>query len=83
MDSVFDLLSELQRGGASDALAKQLGADTGATRNAVSTALPALVGALARNSQRPGGAESLGRALERDHDGSVLDARPIDVSSCT
>ncbi len=73
MESVFEILNELQRGGASDALAKQLGADTGATRSALASAVPALIGALARNSAKPGGAEALRGALERDHDGSVLD----------
>ena len=73
MESAFQILDELQRGGASDVLAKQLGADTGATRSALASAVPALIGALARNSQRPGGADALAGALQRDHDGSVLD----------
>jgi hypothetical protein len=32
-----------------------------------------LLNALARNSSKPGGASALGSALDRDHDGSVLD----------
>jgi len=35
--------------------------------------VPLLLSALSRNAQRPGGAEALSAALERDHDGSVLD----------
>jgi len=72
MESAFKILNELQRGGASDVLAKQIGADAGATRNALASAVPALIGALARNSERPGGAEALASALQRDHDGSTL-----------
>ncbi len=73
MESAFQVLAELQRGGASDVLAKQIGADTGATRSALASAVPALIGALARNAQKPGGADALSAALQRDHDGSVLD----------
>ena len=35
--------------------------------------MPALLGALNRNTDRPGGAGALQSALTRDHDGSILD----------
>jgi hypothetical protein len=53
-------------------LGGRLGADAGATKTAVGAALPVLLGALARNSAQPQGADGLDRALGK-HDGSVLD----------
>jgi len=39
----------------------------------VTTALSVLTGALAKNSTKPTGANALDQALEKDHDGSILD----------
>lgn len=73
----MDILNQLQsqlRGPALDGLARQIGAGRGETESAVGAALPLLVGALARNANRsPEAAGSLARALERDHDPSLLD----------
>ncbi len=66
------LLQQLSRGGLSQ-ISKQIGADEGATKSALSTAMPLLVAALANNASKPKGAESLHQALATDHDGSVLD----------
>lgn len=49
------------------------GADTGKTKEAVGTALPAILAALANNASRKDGADSLYGALQKDHDGSVVD----------
>jgi hypothetical protein len=54
-------------------MSQVLGADEGATSNAVQAALPLLIGALARNSSNPEGADALANALSNDHDGSILD----------
>ena len=54
-------------------LSRQVGADERTTSNALSLALPVLVSALARNAGTPSGAQSLEQALDRDHDGSLLD----------
>jgi hypothetical protein len=43
------------------------------TAVAVETAVPLLLGALQRNAATEGGASSLLGALDRDHDGSILD----------
>ncbi len=51
----------------------RVGADTGATSAVISAALPVLVGALAKNSASSDGASALAGALDRDHDGSILD----------
>ena len=53
-------------------LSGALGADPATTSNAVSLALPALLGGLAHNAARPEGAAALDNALNQ-HDGSLLD----------
>lgn len=61
-------------------ISRQLGRGEGDVQKAIGVALPTLVAALARNSQSPQGAESLTRALERDHDGAVLGNVPQAVA---
>ena len=51
----------------------ELGQEEAKTANAVSSALPLLVGALARNASDPSGAGALESALVKDHDGGILD----------
>ncbi|HEX8411081.1 MAG TPA: DUF937 domain-containing protein [Thermoanaerobaculia bacterium] len=53
-------------------LSGALGADPAATSNAVSLALPALLGGLSQNAAQPQGAAALDNALNA-HDGSILD----------
>ena len=66
---INDLLGQLQ-GAPLQGMAAQLGADTETTSNAIAAALPMLVGAMSANAQRPGGADSLFGALQRDHSGA-------------
>ena len=73
MNSIFESLADLQSPEAARALSRQLGIDETATQGAVAAALPALLGALSRTGTSPGGAQSLLAALDRDHDGSILD----------
>lgn len=73
MSSLLDTLTSQLSGGSLSQLSRQLGADEGTTATAVSAALPVLLGALARNAAQPNGASALASALDRDHDGSVLD----------
>lgn len=54
-------------------ISQVIGADQGATGTAIQSALPIILGGLARNSANESGAESLVGALDRDHDGSILD----------
>ena len=72
MSSMFDMLADLAGRQNAD-LAGALGADESSTQTAVRAALPLLIGALQRNASSPDGAASLQGALERDHDGSILD----------
>ncbi len=54
-------------------ISQQLGADEKSTQKAVTAALPMLISALGKNAATPEGAEALTRALEKDHDGRVLE----------
>src|SRR5687767_13534363 len=67
-----DLTSQLQ-GNTLSQMSRQLGADEATTAQAISMALPMLIGGLASEAETPTGAQSLNRALEEDHDGSLLD----------
>lgn len=73
MASLLDTLKQYVGNDTLQQLSRQLGADPGTTSAAVSTALPILVGALARNASTSEGATALTNALAKDHDGSVLD----------
>ena len=73
MSSIIESLSSQILGSQLDSLSSALGEDKSATRSAVAQALPVLLGALAHNASRPEGANSLLGALQRDHDGSLLD----------
>ncbi len=55
-----------------DDLAAQLGTDPETAMDAARKALPALLGGLSSNVSA-GGGDSLSSALQRDHDGSLLD----------
>ncbi len=56
---------------------KQMGGQLGLGQNQLAKALPSaiavLTGGLARNTAQKGGASALASALDRDHDGSILD----------
>jgi len=66
-------LKEQLGGGLMDVLTQQTGADRTQTTKATSAVISSLMGALARNASTPDGAASLANALDRDHDGSILD----------
>lgn len=73
MDNLMDLLTSQLAGNQVDELSNHLGADKQQVESAIGTALPLLFSALAKNTQTEEGANALAGALERDHDGSVLD----------
>jgi hypothetical protein len=72
-DSILEALSARLGGGGIDQIADQLGIGRDQTEKVVAGALPMLLGGLMRNAESPAGAASLLGALQRDHDGSVLD----------
>lgn len=74
MPALLDLLRQQIDDQTVQRISDQIGANPATTQRAMEAALPLLVGALARNADRsPEGAQALNRALEQDHDGSLLD----------
>ena len=73
MNTLLDDLNAQLQGDTLSRLSRQLGADEATTAQAISMALPMLIGGLARETETPAGAQSLSRALDEDHDGSLLD----------
>jgi len=57
-----------------ESLGQTLGANPQATKTAAAAALPLLFSALAKNASNTDGAAALNNALDRDHDGSILDS---------
>ena len=72
-DSILDLVTRSLGTSGTRQIGHQLGLDEGSTAKAISGALPVLLGALARNASSSSGAGALTSALDRDHDGSILD----------
>lgn len=70
--SLLEQLSSQLSGPAIEALSGQLGTDKSTTSSAISAALPMIIGAMAKNASNQDGAASLANALEKDHDGSIL-----------
>ncbi|MDQ3799169.1 MAG: DUF937 domain-containing protein [Acidobacteriota bacterium] len=73
MFSLQDLLGNQQGSEAVEQISRDVGAEPGAVNSAIQMALPAILGGLAKNAADAQGAQSLDNALERDHDGSILD----------
>lgn len=67
-----ELLAQLQ-GAPLQQISQQLGTDTAQTQDAVSAALPMLLGTLGQNASQPEGAQALFGALQRDHAGGGAD----------
>ena len=72
MSSILDRLMSSLDDGAVAAIGKQLGKDSTATKSAIDSALPMLMGALQKSARQDNG-EGLAQALARKHDGGVLD----------
>jgi hypothetical protein len=72
MSSVLDEVRKALGPDTIQQLSGALGTDSATTSNAVSLALPALLGGLAHNAAKPEGAAALDNALNQ-HDGSILD----------
>ncbi len=73
MSGILDLLAQNLNGAPMGQIAQAIGADEATTRRAVGAALPALFTGLDRNSNTPQGAQALAGAVQKDHDGSLLD----------
>lgn len=73
MADLMGVITQAMGGDTVSRMSRQLGTNEQTTGAAISTALPLILSALAKNSGRPEGANALHQALSRDHDGSVLD----------
>lgn len=73
MDGLLQTLVPLLAGDTLSGISEQLGVDENKTQQAIALALPLLIGALNRNASTADGAEALTGALQRDHDGSILE----------
>ena len=73
MNGILDLLADNIGGDNIGQIAGAIGADPRKTQTAVAAALPAILTALNRNTNSNAGAQGLASALDRDHDGSLLD----------
>ena len=72
MSNIFDLLQSQMTPQVIGALSKTIRADEKTTAAATQGAISAIVGALSKSASNPQGASGLLGALDRDHDGSVL-----------
>ena len=74
MDNLINMLQDQLSDGLMDQFASQLGgADKQQTATAADGIISMITSALAKNAATPGGASALASALDRDHDGSILD----------
>lgn len=73
MNALTQVITQQLAGGASRQIAQRLGINESTANTAVQVAVPLLLAALARNSTQPQGAENLHQAINKDHDGSILD----------
>lgn len=72
MDSIVQILVSQLGAGAVSEISKRMGVDDQKAQQAVGMALPIIIGALNRNSSSSAGAEALTSALQKNHDGSIL-----------
>jgi hypothetical protein len=73
VNAITQIIMQQLSGGASRTIAQRVGVSESTANTAVQVAVPLLLAALARNASAPQGAESLHQAINKDHDGSILD----------
>jgi hypothetical protein len=73
MSEVYELLGRSLDGNTLGQVGRQLGVDAGRAQSAIGMAVPVLLEALGRNASSATGHDALAAALDRDHDGSILD----------
>ena len=77
MSSIFEMITQKLDGNRVQQIAGELGTNEQTTQKAIQAALPALLGGITKNvTGTPGGARALAGALDRDHDGSIIDDLP-------
>ena len=74
MSGIMDMITEQLGAGMMDQLSKKIGGgNSDGLNRAMAAAVPMILSQLKRNASSRKGAESLNNALERDHDGGLLD----------
>jgi len=73
MDNMLDAVMGSMGGNELGMLSSLLGSDNEMVQKGVAAAIPAILGGLAANTKQQSGTESLFNALNKDHDGSILD----------
>lgn len=76
MSTLLDNLMQQFNADTINQVSQRLGVDEQTARKGIEVGLPLLISALTRESSSPEGAQSLTRALARDHDGSILNNVP-------
>jgi hypothetical protein len=71
-DILGSLMDQLGSGGV-EQIGRAVGVSDGDVTNVLAGAIPAMMAGLTRNTASSGGADALLGALDRDHDGSILD----------
>jgi hypothetical protein len=71
-DILGSLMDQLGSGGV-EQIGRAVGVSGGDVTNVLAGAIPAMMAGLTRNAASSGGADALLGALDRDHDGSILD----------
>ena len=72
-NSILEMIMGQLDGNALRQLGQRAGVDEGQAKTGLKAAVPLLLGAMERNAADGQGAQALQGALERDHDGSILD----------
>lgn len=72
MANLMNIITQQLGAQAINSIARKIGGDSKMTQLAVSAALPLLISSLSRNAAK-GGTSALANALDRDHDGSIMD----------
>ncbi|WP_154222443.1 DUF937 domain-containing protein [Marinicella rhabdoformis] len=73
MSGILDLIKDQVGGELVEQMVGQVSGNKEGVQRAVAAALPMLVSALQKNAQSVQGANALANALEKDHDGGILD----------
>ena len=77
MNTIDNSLEEvLLNSDALNRLSSNMGLDPNQAANVMQMVIPTLLGALSNNAQQPEGAAAIQRALQKDHNGSILDQLP-------
>ena len=70
---IMNIVSQFMGGNEINKLSDKIGATPDQTQSAIQSLLPTLIGGMAKNASNPEGANALSNALEKDHDGGILE----------